>query len=441
LELLRLAEARLHEMFDLKTFLLEFGIILLTARCIGWLFRKIHQPRVMGEMVAGILLGPTLLGSVWPNSASVLFPASSLGYLEALSQLGLVLFMFRVGLELDTDQVHKLGRKILLISNVSVVVPFIGGAALACYLYPRLADHSVPILSFSLFIGAAMSITAFPVLARILVECNLLRTRIGSIAIACAAVDDVTAWCILAVITVLVRAGSSGRGLGIHMAELGLYAGIMIWPLRHFARRMLGDRMRLGYTGADMFAGIIFFAIASSWVTDQLGVHPLFGAFMAGVILPKSESFMKALASKFQPVQTLLLPLFFALTGLRTSFRVNASPQFWLYATLILVTAIAGKFIGCAIAARATGLTWRESITLGALLNTRGLVELVILNIGLDLNVISPAVFSMMVLMTLVTTLITAPVLHWVRAAEREPDAIPANVRFLSGLPRETRLD
>lgn len=405
---------------NLLTLIVQVAVVVVAARVVGLLFRRIHQPQVMGEMVAGILLGPSLLGWAAPSVSAWLFPPASLGSLSALSQVGLLVFMFLVGLELDPRLLRDRGHAALVTSHVSIVAPFVLGAGLALYLYPRLSDDGVPFVGFALFMGAAMSVTAFPVLARILRERGLLRTRVGAVTIACAAVDDVTAWCILAGVVVLVRSGGAELPLWVTVGGSLAFAGAMLWGVRPLLARMEHAFRRRGAVTQDMLAAILLLVLAAAWTTEWLGVHALFGAFVAGAVMPKGEGFVHALNEKLEDVTVvLLLPLFFAFTGLRTAFGLVSGAEMWGYTALIVLVAVAGKFGGSALAARATGMSWREAGALGVLMNTRGLMELVILNIGLDIGVISPALFAMMVLMALFTTFMTSPLLEWILPARQ----------------------
>jgi len=402
-------------MAGFKLLILQIGTILIVARLVGWLFGKLHQPRVVGEMLAGILLGPSLLGWLAPNISSSLFPADSLGHLNSLSQVGLLIFMFLVGLELDLGHLRELGRAAVMTSQVSIIVPFILGSTFAVYLYPRLSDPSVSFAGFALFMGAAMSVTAFPVLARILTERNMLRTRVGSVAIACAAVDDVTAWCILAGIVVIVRASSLELPVWLTVSGLAAFVIVMGLVVRPALRRLEMVYEKRGNLTQDLIAIILLVVLASGLITETLGVHALFGAFLAGVVMPRHRELSRELSQKFEAlIVVLLLPIYFALTGLRSSIFLISGAKMWLYCAVIIVLAVAGKLGGSMLSARFNGMSWRESAAVGILMNTRGLVELVILNIGLDLGILSPALFSIMVLMALVTTLMTAPLLRWV---------------------------
>ena len=406
---------------NLPVLLVQIGVILLLARLVGWLFRKIHQPQVVGEMVAGILLGPSLLGWLAPGAYAALFPADSLGYLNSLSQVGLILFMFLVGLELNPKVLRGRGHTAVLTSHVSILTPFLLGSLLALYLYPRLSDDSVTFTNFALFLGTAMSITAFPVLARILTERKLLNTQLGAVSIACAAVDDVTGWCLLAFVVLMARFREASS-IWVTVVGVAAYLVVVLLVVRRFLSRLEAMFEKRGLLTQNMMALILLLLLASSWFTEQLGIHALFGAFLIGAIMPKHAPFVHALTEKLNDVAVvLLLPIFFAFTGLRTSIGLVSGVQMWFFCALIIFVAILGKFGGSSIAARLTGVTWREAGALGTLMNTRGLMELVLLNIGLDIGVISPALFTMLVLMALVTTFMTSPVLEWIYFARVVP--------------------
>ncbi len=407
-------------MASIKLLIAQIGVILITARLIGWLFRRLHQPRVIGEMVAGILLGPSLLGWLAPGVFTALFPPDSLGHLSSMSQIGLLLFMFLIGLELDLNQLRKLGRAAVITSLVSVIAPFILGFLLALYLYPRISElglsgRSVNFIGFALFISLAMSITAFPVLARILSDRNLLGAEVGVMAITCAAVNDVMAWLILAVVIVIVRSSALPLPLWVVMACLGLFVFAMFYVVKPAMKKLADHYERRGGFTHDSLALILAVTLAAGWVTESLGAHALFGAFLAGAVMPRRHEFSRDLWRRFEALTVvLLLPLYFAFTGLRSSFLLIDGPRMWFYCAVIIALAVIGKFGGSLVAARISGMSWREAIAIGALMNTRGLVELIILNIGLDLGVLSPELFSIMALMALVTTFMTAPLLGWI---------------------------
>lgn len=400
---------------NLITLLIQVAVILVVARVVGLLFRRIHQPQVMGEMVAGILLGPSFLGWIAPGVSAALFPPESLGFLNALSQIGLVLFMFLIGLELDPRALKGRGHSIAVISQASIIAPFLLGLVLALYLFPRLSDDSVSFVHFALFLGAAMSITAFPVLARILSERKLLNTHLGSVAVACAAINDMAGWCILAVVVFIVRASSVVVPLWVTLLGLLCYIVLMVFVVRRLTiilERYYEKREAITH---DILAVIFLLILLSALATEWLGIHAFFGAFFIGAIMPKGHAFVRSLTEKLEDVAVvLLLPIFFAFVGLRTSIGLVNGVEMWLFLILIIFTAVVGKFGGSALAAHFSGLPPREAISLGILMNTRGLMELLILNIGLDIGVLSPVLFTMMVIMALVTTFFTAPALQWV---------------------------
>jgi len=402
-------------MLKLSLLLIQLGTILLIARLVGLLFKRINQPQVVGEMVAGILLGPSFLGWLSPPTMAALFPPESLGFLNALGQVGLLVFIFLVGLKVDVKLLRTLGHTAVLTSHVSIVLPFFLGTLLALYLYPRLSDESVTFAGFGLFMGAAMSVTAFPVLARILAERRLLGTKLGTVAIVCAAVDDVTAWIILAFIVVLVRTSAQHGSILVNLILIIAFALIMIFGLRRLLARLeIQYRLQEKFT-QNMIAFVLLLVLASASITEWLGIHTLFGAFLVGVIMPKERNFVRDLTEKLEGLPViLLLPLFFTATGLRTRIELISGAEMWFYCALIIIVATAGKLGGSMLSSRISGMTWREAGSLGILMNTRGLMELVILNIGFDIGVISPALFSMMVLMAIVTTFMTSPVLELV---------------------------
>ena len=408
-------------MIDLGHLLLQLIVILVAARLAGRAIQVIGQPPVIGEMLAGLALGPSLLGAVSPRTLEFLFPADSLGPLSALSQLGVLLFMFVVGLRLDLGLLRGKARAAVATSYASIAAPFAMGAALAPSLHDTLAPAGVGLLPFALFLGAAMSVTAFPVLARILTDRGILQTRIGSVAIASAAVDDVTAWCILAAVVAVARASYDATSMAGRefLATILASAGYVLL-VATVGRRLLSEwvRGRRAFTLTSPFvSAAVILALASALVTETLGIHALFGAFLAGTIVPRTAregtvAVASGIADRVEDVVgAVLLPVFFAITGLRTSIGLIAEPGLWGVFAIILLIAVSGKLGGSAIAARLTGMSWREALSIGALMNTRGLMELVILNVGLDIGVISPALFTMMVLMALVTTAMTSPLL------------------------------
>jgi len=399
----------------LSILLLQIIIIILAARVVGDLFVKIGQPAVIGEMIAGILLGPSVLGFFSPATMGFLFPSSSMEILKLLSQIGVIIFMFIVGMEINTRYLREKAQAAIIISHASILVPFFLGAVLSLFIYPYLSDPNIAFNSFALFIGTAMSITAFPVLARIIEERGLSKSSLGSIAIACAAVDDATAWCMLAVVVALARANALATTvLTITLALL--FTGLMLTVLKPWFERLIKNDGENGMRSRGWMACLLAFVFASAWLTEIIGIHALFGAFLAGVAMPSSAEIRSFLKEKLETFNTAaLLPLFFAFTGLRTQLNLLNDLQSWLLCGAVIAVAIAGKLGGSTLAARWTGMNWRDSFSIGALMNTRGLVELIVLNIGYDLGVLPARIFAVLVLMALVTTLMTGPLLSLTR--------------------------
>ncbi len=431
-------------MLDLGLLLAQLVVILVAARLAGALVRPLGQPPVIGEMLAGIALGPSLLGAVAPQTLAALFPAGRLVPLATLSQVGVLLFMFVVGLRLDLGALRGRARAAVAVSHASIVAPFALGAALAPRLHPEFAPAGVGLLPFTLFTGAAMSVTAFPVLARILDERGLRDTRVGAVAIAAAAVDDVTAWCVLAAVVAVAKAGAGGAAA--FAATLGLtatYVLVLVLAVRPALGRLVARR-RSGAVSGPLVSAAVLAALASAWVTEYLGVHALFGSFLAGVIAPRGDAAAGApadaaregpgiatvIADRLEAtVAAVLVPVFFAFTGLRTAVGLVEGRTAWLLTGAILLVAVAGKLGGSAGAARLLGMPWREALAIGALMNTRGLMELVILNVGLEIGVLSPTLFAMFVLMALVTTVMTAPLLSAFGAVAPAPALAPGGPR------------
>jgi Kef-type K+ transport system membrane component KefB len=414
---------------NVEGFVLSLATILLAARAVGWAFQHIGQPRVVGEMMAGIMLGPSLLGRFFPAAFAYVFPESSLPALSALSQLGVLLFMFVVGLEIDLKRVLKQRAAVVLTSNISIALPLLLGVLLARRLYPQFAGEHVAFSLFALFMGTAMSITAFPVLARILKERRLLGTNLGTMAISCAAIDDVSAWVLLALLTAMVHSSQSGPALAWRLLGLVLFVVMMLLPVRRAASFL--ERFYDGNgPGVGLFSILILIMLASSWTTERLGVHALFGAFVAGLVMPKNEKLIGEITERIESLTlALLLPVFFVLTGLRTRIDLLHGAGMWSYTAVIIATAVLGKLVGAALPARALGMPWRDSLALGTLMNTRGLVELVVLNAGLELGILSPALFTMMVVMALVTTFMTTPLLTALKIHPATNAAQPESIR------------
>lgn len=399
-----------------RTFL-AVAAILVVARLVGLLFALVRLTRVMGEIVAGILLGPSLLGAVAPSATDYLFPASVTGILEVVGQFGLIFFMFLVGLELNRRLLVGLGHQVVLLSHVSIVMPFATGVGLALLLYPRLGNGDFS--GFALFMGAAMAITAFPVLARILTDTGLNRTPIGALAITCAAVDDLTAWCLLAAVIAVVESSGPGDLLTTLALTFGFvgFMGIVVRPVLGRITARLGGRGKLG---PGLVPAVLIGLLLSSWATEMIGIHAIFGAFVLGVVLPRNLAARADLRTRLEDVTLVfLLPVFFAVVGLSTRVSLLDSAELWLFTGAVIAAAIAGKLGGSLLGARVAGYGWRQSTALGLLMNTRGLTEIVILTIGQSLGVISPALFAIMVLMALATTLMATPLLSVVYPADR----------------------
>lgn len=396
----------------LGQFLLQLILVVAASKGMGRVFGAIGLPRVVGEMFAGILLGPSLFGWVAPAWQAAVFPAASLLSLKALSQVGVIIFMFCVGVELDSRWFRKKLNTALMVSHFSIFLPFLLGVAVAIPVYRNYAPDGVDFTAFALFMGIAMSITAFPVLASIIRERNLGKTALGSTALGCAAIDDVTAWFILAGVVGFVRAEGWLSAAAMVCAAL-LYCTVMLWILRpRVAALQLNALGGHGEYSAGLMFPVLIFVLLSAWTSELIGIHALFGAFLAGVVLSGHEAIQRFTVQHIEPLAAgLLLPLFFCYSGLRTQLGLIDGAQGWLVCASVVALATLGKLGGGALAARVSGSSWREALSLGALMNTRGLMELVVLNIGLDLGVISPALFSIMVVMALVTTVMTGPLL------------------------------
>ena len=386
-------------------------VILVTLAC-GSLARRLGQARVIGEIVGGILLGPSVLGRFAPATSNALFPQSSIASFEILSTVGLILFLFLIGTEVNLEHLYQQRTTAVLSSLMSIMVPFAMGALLAPSLHTRFAPSGIGSVPFVLFLGIAMSITAFPVLARILEERGIQSSQLGTTAILCAAVDDVVAWILLAVALALVGVGGGSTSLPVRLIGLAVYLLVMICVIRPNAASLL--RLRKSKDLSVEVLGIMTaFAFASAAATDALGVHPLFGAFLAGLCFPRANPWLQEIRGRLEMlVSVVMLPLFFALTGLRTRLDLLNKPTMWLWAVIVFMAATLGKIGGATAAARWSGQSWRDSLALGALLNTRGLVELIVLNIGYKVGAFSPTLFTMLIVMALVTTMCTSPLLN-----------------------------
>jgi Kef-type K+ transport system membrane component KefB len=387
---------------------LALAAVIVIGRALGLLLAHLRQPPVIGEVLAGIMLGPSLLGRIAPELGAYILPAAISPALTLIAQFGVVLYMFLVGLELNLDRVGSRAHATVAISHASIVVPFVLGSLLALYLYPRFSTSDVLFTSFALFIGVAMSITAFPVLARILADRGMTRSELGVIALTCAAVDDVTAWCLLACVVAVAEASAGSAALVVALTIA--FIALMLVVVKPLVRRLVpAPEHRLRWPAILLTLAGLF---ASALITERIGVHAIFGAFLFGAIVPHDSRLARTWTDNLTvPVTTSLLPAFFAFAGMRTRIDLVSGIFAWLVCGLIVVVATAGKFGGTFVAARLTGIDARQATGLGLLMNTRGLMQLIVLNIGLDLGVLTPALFTMLVLMALATTMATSPLL------------------------------
>jgi len=385
--------------------LLQLIIILIVVQMFGYLCGRIGQQWVIGEILAGLALGPSFLGALLPGIKGFIFPTSVLPTLQTLGDIGLVLYMFSLGARLDTHLMLRQSRTAIITSISGILLPLLLGATLAFFLFP-LAGPKTDLISFMLLVGTAMAITAFPVLARLLTEKNMLGTKIGTLALTCAAVDDVIAWCLLALVVAVIHS----KGLPSIVLTVGLTLLFIVCmltvvrPLLAYADRHIRSKQLL-------VAFSIALLLLSAYCTNAIGIHPVFGAFLMGIILPRKPLFVELVRNIDQVNSVLFLPLFFVYSGLRTQVGLISSPWMWLICLLVLVIACVGKIGGGTFAVRFMGESWRDSLSMGVLMNTRGLVELIVLNIGLDLGVLSPTLFAMLVIMALVTTMMASPLL------------------------------
>jgi Kef-type K+ transport system membrane component KefB len=420
----------------LAILLLQIITIILVARVFSFICRRIGQPSVIGEIAAGIFLGPSFLSMYFPEYSAFLFPPLSMGNLQFLSQIGLILFMFIIGMELDLKILSRGAAGAVVISHASIIIPFAMGMVLSYFMYDSFAPENVKFLPFSLFMGIAMSITAFPVLARILHERGMTKSRIGTLVITCAAADDVTAWFLLAAVIAIVKAGSFVSSIFTISMAAG-YVAVMLLGVRPFLKKMGEIYSNKESLSKPVVAVFFVILLLSSFTTEIIGIHALFGAFVAGVIMPSNMNFRNIFIEKVEDVSlVLLLPLFFVFTGLRTEIGLLNEGYLWGYCAIIIAIAVAGKFVGSALAARFVGQSWKNSLTIGALMNTRGLMELVVLNIGYDLGVLSPEIFAMMVIMALATTLMTGPALDFINWYWKEKKARAKTIAATRGMYR-----
>jgi Kef-type K+ transport system membrane component KefB len=410
----------------LSLLLLQIIVILAIARIFGILFTKIGQPSVVGEIIAGIFLGPSVVGYFMPEVSAFLFPVDSQKTLQFLSQIGLAFFMFIVGMELDLEKLKNKAHNAIVISHASIIVPFFLGILLATKIYIDFAPEGVSFLAFGLFMGIAMSITAFPVLARIVQERGLTKTPLGAMVITCAAADDVTAWCILAAVIAIVKAGTIISAL-FTIGLAVIFVVFMLYVIRPWLKKISSKIVDNEKISKPVVAIAFFILLMSAYIAELIGIHALFGAFIAGVIMPQNLNFKNMLAGKVEDVSVLLLlPIFFAFTGLRTHVELLNQGHLWGTCMLVILVAVAGKFGGSALSAKLVGQSWKDSLSIGALMNTRGLMELIVLNIGLDLKILSPEIFAIMVLMALATTFMTGPSLSLINFVSKKLEELKA---------------
>jgi len=411
--------------------LIQIVVILFAVRLFSFLFKYIGQPGVIGEIVAGIVLGPSLLGYLFPGFFGFLFRHESLMNLQLISQIGLILFMFVIGMELDFSVIKNKINETLVISHAGILVPFFLGILASHWVYEEYASQQTAFLPFALFIGISMSITAFPVLARIIQERNMTKTPIGILSIASAANDDVTAWCLLAVVIAIAKAGTFASALYAIGLTL-LYIVVMFFVVRPFLKKVGNVYANKEVINKTFVSFIFLILVISSTLTELIGIHALFGAFIAGVVMPPNFGFRKVMMEKVEDISLVFfLPLFFAFTGLRTEIGLIDSPQLWGLCGLFILVAVVGKFGGCALASRLVGESWKDSLIVGTLMNTRGLMELVALNIGYEMGVLPPSIFVILVIMALVTTFMTTPLLSFVEKAFAKQEKINSQSKKL----------
>jgi Kef-type K+ transport system membrane component KefB/nucleotide-binding universal stress UspA family protein len=438
--------ARMDQAHVLFFLLIDLVVIILAARSFGWLARRCGQPAVIGEIVAGILLGPTVLGRISPELPGKIFPDAV--PLRSIADLGLVFFMFLVGLELDPRMIAREGRRAFAISLSGLAAPLALGILIGLPLravndsgvFLEGATRPRSALAFPLFLGAALCITAFPVLARILVERGLYKTALGTAALCAAAVDDVFAWILLAAVVGITRTGSVAQAAVTFACTL-LFVGFMMTVGRRLLKLLVRRYEATGRLTADQVALVLTGVLLSAFLTEWIGIHAIFGGFIFGAIMPKHSRMTHELTDKVEDFTVVvLLPVFFCVAGLRTNLFALDSVELLGWLALILVVAIAGKLIGCGVAARLNGFSTRDSIVIGTLMNTRGLTELVILTVGQSLGVLSDRTFAMMVIMALVTTFMAAPIINRLIPRKRMVhmlaggDPAPAALRVLVAL-------
>jgi Kef-type K+ transport system membrane component KefB len=406
----------------LARLLLAVAVVVGGCKLAGLAVTRLGQPAVIGEILCGILLGPSVLGALAPGAADALVPPATLPQIGVLAQIGVVLYVFLAGTEVDGGMLRGNGRLALVVSHVSIALPFLLGVLLALAVYGRLAPAGIGFLPFALFLGVSMSITALPVMARILQDLGMLRSEVGTLAMTCALVGDATAWCLLALVVALV-VSSSVLGVLWTVLLAAVFAAVLLGVVRPALVRLeQAGRLPRPAVAVPMVLVAVF---AAASTTEWIGVHAIFGAFLLGLVFPTGNEMVRTVRDAFQGLTgLLLLPLFFASTGLKTEIGLlGTDPVLWLWCLLALVLAVAGKLGGTLLAARAVGTGWRPALQLGVLMNCRGLTELIILDIGLQLGVLSPELFTMLVIMALVSTAMAAPLARRVAVTRVTPAA------------------
>jgi Kef-type K+ transport system membrane component KefB len=387
--------------------LLQLIVILLIVQLLGNLSGYIGQQWVIGEILAGLALGPSLLGAFWPGLESQLFPKSTFPILQTLGDIGLILYMFSLGAELDLPLMLRQSRSAVFVSLSGVLLPLALGSLLGFFLYPDLAGPNATLPSFVLLVGTSMAITAFAVLARLLAEKNMLGTNVGLLALTSASVDDVIAWCLLAYVTSIAQPHGTTISVISTIVLTIIFAVVMLLGVRPLLKYFMP---RIPSKPLQMALSIVLLFV-SAYATNAIGIHPIFGAFVAGICLPRSAVFKEQVHSLDQINKMVFLPVYFVYSGLQTRIGLINGLPLWLLCLLILLIACLGKIVGGTFSTRIAGQSWRDSLSVGILMNTRGLVELVVLNIGLQLGILSPTLFAMLVIMALVTTMMASPIL------------------------------
>jgi Kef-type K+ transport system membrane component KefB len=400
-------------MLQLIPSVLTLIIVIMVARFFGMLCRKIRQPSVMGEVLGGIILGPSVVGAFFPQFTEKIFHPDALTFLKHTAEIGIIFYLFVIGLEVNLSRLAKSARAAVIVSQTSIFLPFLLGISLAYYLHDIYAPTNVGFLEFSLFVGVSLSITAFPVLARILEDSSLRGTRLGDLALTCAAIDDVTAWCLVAVIIGIMN---STGGYWLPIVLTSIYVLTMLLVVRPMVEKFLTKiERRVEHLPQALIAFAVLGALISAALTEFIGIHAFFGAFLFGAIIPHNSSLAREISGRLQDfVAIIFLPAFFALTGVKTQIGLIANTQDILICAGIIAVAVLGKFGGAFAGGLISGQTKRESAILGVLMNTRGLVELIVLNIGLSLGILTPTLFTMFVIMAIVTTFMAGPLLKLV---------------------------